>query len=79
MLIWTPTLFLSQPHAHLHLKHFQVQYGILLTALIAVFICSRYRAEHQLILFTRAAVSQSWQTRQLDEGRADKLGAILVS
>ena len=79
MLIWTPTLFLSHPHAHLHLKHFQVQYGILLTALIADFIRSRYRAEHQLILFTRAAVSESWQARQLDEGRADKLGAILVS
>lgn len=39
MLIWTPKLSLSQPHAQLHFKHFQVQYGILLTVLIIVFIC----------------------------------------
>ncbi|KAG8013826.1 hypothetical protein GBF38_016015, partial [Nibea albiflora] len=39
----------------------------------------RHRAERQLMLLSRAAVWESRQAQQLDEGRADWLGSFLVS
>lgn len=39
----------------------------------------RYQAEHQLILFARAAVSENRQAQQLDEGQVDQFSFFLVS